>query len=101
MSTGINTELGGSLEFSEIAMDFASNAGANLDAFGDRWSGTTKYVLLVAYNTFSTNRSNISKIGTLGDPKVLFLGPCSLQGRLWVDRFGPSGGSRNNFFATR
>ena len=32
------------------------NAGANFDAFGDRWSGTTKYVLLVAYNTFSTNR---------------------------------------------
>ena len=56
MSTGINTELGGSLEFSEIAMDFASNAGAVFDAFGDRWSGTTKYVLLVAYNTFSTNR---------------------------------------------
>ena len=56
MSTGINAELGGSLEFSEIAMDFASNAGANLDAFGDRWSGTTKYVVLVAYNTFSPIR---------------------------------------------
>ena len=68
MSTGINAELGGSLEFSEIAMDFASNAGANLDAFGDRWSGTTKYVLLVAYNTYT------SKIGTLGVPKSNIFG---------------------------
>ena len=40
----------------EIAIDFASNPGAVFDAFGDRWSETTKYVLLVAYNTFSTNR---------------------------------------------
>ena len=56
MSTGINAELGGSLEFSEIAMDFASNPGAVFDAFGDRWSGTTKYVILVAYSTFSTIR---------------------------------------------
>ena len=56
MSTGINAELGGSLEFSEIAMDFASNARAVFDAFGDRWSGTTKYVILVAYNAFSIIR---------------------------------------------
>ena len=56
MSTGINAELGGSLEFSEIAMDLESNPGAVFDAFGDRWSGTTKYVLLVAYSTFSKNR---------------------------------------------
>ena len=54
MSTGINAELGGSLEFS--AIDFASNPGSVFDAFGDRWSGTTKYVIHVAYNTFSTNR---------------------------------------------
>ena len=56
MLTGINAEVGGSLEFSEITMDFGSNPGTVFDAFGDRWSGTTKYVLLVAYNTFSTNR---------------------------------------------
>ena len=56
MSTGINAELGGSLEFSEIAMDFGSNPGTVFDPFGDRWSGTTKYVILVAKNTFSTNR---------------------------------------------
>ena len=56
MSTGINAELGGSLEFCEIAMDFASNPGAVFDAFGDRWSGTRKYVMRVAYNTFSIIR---------------------------------------------
>ena len=56
MLTGINAEVGGSLEFSEITMDFGSNPGTVFDPFGDRWSGTTKYVLLVAYNTFSTNR---------------------------------------------
>ena len=56
MSTGIDAELCGSLEFSEIAMDFGSKPGAVFDAFGDRWSGTTKYVILVAYNTFSIIR---------------------------------------------
>ena len=56
MLTGINAEVGGSVEFSEITMDFGSNSGAVFDPFGDRWSGTTKYVLLVAYSTFSKNR---------------------------------------------
>ena len=56
MLTAINAGLGGSLELSEITMDFASNPGAVFDPFGDRWSGTTKYVILVAYSTFSTIR---------------------------------------------
>ena len=56
MLTGINAEVGGSVEFSDITMDFGSNPGAVFDAFGDRWSGTTKYVILVAYSTFSTIR---------------------------------------------
>ena len=54
--TGINAEVGGSVESSEITMDFGSNPGTVFDPFGDRWSGTTKYVILVACSTFSTIR---------------------------------------------
>ena len=74
MSTGINAELWGSLELSEIAIDFGSNPGAVFDAFGDRWLGPTKYVILVAYNTFSIIRLKNSKIGTLGGPKSNIFG---------------------------
>ena len=32
-----------------------------------------------------------------GDPKVIFLGPCRLQGRLWVDCLGLPGGPETTF----
>ena len=76
MSTGINAELGGSLEFSEITMDFVP--GAVFDAFGDRWSGTTKYVILVG---LVRKRGLVHLFGAGRMPTTRGFRPSSKEGR--------------------